>query len=170
MAPQRFAAALLWRHALRFPILMRRRLPSVRVAGAWLALMALPLALCLALSYALSLYHFRSGSLQLAEANARRIDAILHTGDATLASLERVTGGQCTPRNISEMSRAVFRSVYFREAGLELNGHLVCTSVEMFSEPVAVMNSRRMPPARVGTMAILSPTHTLQGGRALILN
>jgi sensor c-di-GMP phosphodiesterase-like protein len=149
---------------------MRRRLPSARVVGAWLALLALPLVLCLALSYGLSLYHFRNGTLQLAQANARHIDDILHAGDATLANLEDITGGQCSPRAVADMSREVFRSLYFREAGIERNGHLVCTSVEMLPEPVAIKNSLRTPAARVGRMEILSPTHTLQGGQSLILN
>ena len=149
---------------------MRRHLPSARVAGAWIALMALPLALCLALSYSLSLYHFRSGALQLAHANARRIDTILRKGDATLAELERITHGDCNAGNITEMSHAVFRSVYFREAGIERDGRLVCTSVEMLPEPMPIDNSRRKPSAKVGEMEILSPTHTLQGGYSLILN
>lgn len=149
---------------------MRRQLPSARVAGAWLVLMALPLALCLAMSYGLSLYHFRSGVQVLSQANARRIDDILHRGDATLAGLARSTAGECNERNIQEMSRAVFQSMYFREAGIERNGNLVCTSVEMLSAPIAIENSRRKPAARVGAMEILSPTHTLQGGQSIILN
>src|SRR6185503_10984677 len=110
---------------------MRRQLPNARVVGAWLALMALPLALCLALSYGLSLYHFRNGAMVLSQANIRRIDDILHRGDATLALLERTTGGECSERNIVAMSQVVFQSMYFREAGIERDGHLVCTSVAM---------------------------------------
>jgi sensor c-di-GMP phosphodiesterase-like protein len=149
---------------------MRRQLPNARVAGAWLVLMALPLALCLALSYGLSLYHFRSGALQLTQANARRIEDIMHKGDATLAELARVTSGECNDRSIAEMSHAVFQSMYFREAGIERNGQLVCTSVAMLPEPITIENSRRKPAGRIGDMEILSPTHTLQGGQSLILN
>ncbi len=149
---------------------LRRHFPSARVVGAWLALMALPLALCLAMAYGLSLYHYRSGTSQLADANARRIESILRRGEATLVTLERTTGGQCNDANIQAMARIVFQSVYFREAGIERDGALVCTSAGMLPEPMAIENSRRKPAARVGTMEILSPTHTLQGGRSLILN
>jgi sensor c-di-GMP phosphodiesterase-like protein len=149
---------------------MRRQLPNARVAGAWLALMALPLALCLALSYGLSLYHFRNGAMVLSEANIRRIDDILRRGDATLAVLARTTGGECNEPNIVKMSQLVFQSMYFREAGIERNGQLQCTSVAMLPEPFAIENSRRKPAARIGAMEILSPTHTLQGGESIILN
>ena len=149
---------------------MRRQLPNARVIGAWLLLMALPLTLCLAFSYALSLYHFRSGALQLTQANARRIATILGKGDQTLAGLESITYGSCNERNVTEMSRAVFRSMYFREAGIEQDGHLICTSEKLLPEPIAIDNARRKPAAKIGGMEILSPTHTLQGGYSLILN
>ena len=149
---------------------MRRQLPRPRVIGAWLLLMALPLGMCLALAYGLSLYHYRTGARQLTQANSRRIEDILRRADITLAALARDTGGECNDANIGLMSRAVFQSMYFREAGIEHDGNLLCTSVEMLPQPLEVENSRRKPAAVIGKLEILSPTHTLQGGRSIILN
>lgn len=149
---------------------MRRRLPRLNVILVWLALMALPLTLCLTLSYGLSLYHFRSETQSLADANARRAADILRSGDALLAQLAQTTGGECTPQSIAAMNTAVFHSVYFREAGIERNGNLVCTSLEMLPPGFDIPNAKRKPAARIGDMEILSPTKTIQGGKSLILN
>jgi sensor c-di-GMP phosphodiesterase-like protein len=149
---------------------MRRRRPRLRVILAWLALVALPLGLCLALSWALSLQHFRSEALSLAEANARRVEDILRTGDRALAMLAKATGGQCSPRSVKTMGHAVFHGVYFREAGIERDGNLACTSVEMLPPGFDIPNASRKPAARVGKMEILSPAKTIRGGKSLILN
>jgi sensor c-di-GMP phosphodiesterase-like protein len=137
---------------------------------AWLAMGLLPLATCLGLSYGLSLYHFRSESRSLATANAQRVAAILESGDALLEKLAQATGGVCSPATISALNDAVFHSVHFREAGIELDGNLVCTSVEMLPPGFDIPNASRKPAARVGRMEILSPTKTIRGGESLILN
>ena len=130
----------------------------------------LPLLLCLALSYGLSLYHFRDEARSLAEANARRVADILHSGDVVLAMLAKSTAGECNPGTVEMMNHAVFHGMYFREAGIERDGNLVCTSLEMLAPGFSITNARRKPAARIGDMEILSPTKTIRGGESLILN
>jgi c-di-GMP phosphodiesterase len=130
----------------------------------------LPLLLCLALSYLLSLHHFRRETLSLAEASAQRAAAILRAGDEALATLARSTGGECSAETIAALSHAVFHGVHFREAGIERDGNLVCTSLEMLPPGFDIPNAQRKPAARVGEMEILSPTKTIRGGESLILN
>jgi sensor c-di-GMP phosphodiesterase-like protein len=149
---------------------MRRRLPRARRALVWLALTALPLALCLSLSYLLSLQHFRGSARELADAHARRITEILRSGDALLAQLEAETGGRCDAGTILAMREAVFHSRYFREAGIEQDGNLVCTSEGMLPPLFDIPNAGRTPAGRVGAMEMLAPTKTIRGGRSLILN
>ena len=149
---------------------MRRRLPRLRNVAAGLAMAVLPLSLCLALSYGLSLYHFRDEARSLAEANARRVADILHSGDVVLAMLAKSTAGECNPGTVEMMNHAVFHGMYFREAGIERDGNLVCTSLEMLAPGFSITNARRKPAARIGDMEILSPTKTIRGGESLILN
>lgn len=149
---------------------MRRRLPRVRRALVWLALMSLPLVLCLGLSYLLALQHFRGSVPGLAEAHARRITEVLRSGDALLVRLAAETGGRCDQTTILRMREAVFHSRYFREAGIEQDGNLVCTSEGMLPPMFDIPNAGRRPAARVGGMEMLAPTKTIRGGRSLILN
>jgi sensor c-di-GMP phosphodiesterase-like protein len=142
----------------------------MRVVLAWLAMGVLPLSLCLALSYGLSVYHFDRELTSLAKANARRIDTILHDGDAALALLEKATNGECNDATIATMSHAVFQGIYFREAGIERDGNLACTSEGMIAPGFNIENSRRKPAVRIGAMELLSPTKTIQGGKSIILN
>jgi sensor c-di-GMP phosphodiesterase-like protein len=149
---------------------MRRRLPRARRLLLWFLLMAVPLALCLGLSYLLSLQHFRSSAVGVADAHARRITEILRSGDALLAQMAETTGGRCDEATILAMREAVFHSRYFREAGIERDGFLVCTSEGMLPPGFDIPNSRRRPAARIGAMELLAPTKTIRGGRSLILN
>ena len=147
---------------------MRR--PRLRVVLAWLAATTLPLLVCLAFTWAMSLQHYREAAASLAEANAERIADILRDGERLLTTMAEATGGECTPANIAIMSRAVFHSLHFREAGIERAGDLICTSLEMLPPGFDIPNATRTPAARVGRMEILSPAKTIRGGRSIILN
>ena len=149
---------------------MRRRLPRPRYLLAWAAVIALPLLLSLAVSYALSVWHYRNETQSLAEGNAKRVTAIVAEGRTLLEYLAQATGGQCSEFAIAEMDRAVFQSVHFREAGIEQNRRLLCTSFGTVGQPMDIENSLRKPAAVSGRLEILSPTQTLQGGQSIILN
>jgi len=140
------------------------------VLGIWLAVLAMPLVLCLAIAYGLSILHFRDAAQTLAERNARRAAEVLAHGDLLLADLARTTEGHCSPAIVAAMGQAVFHSVYFREAGIEQDGNLVCTSVEMMPPGFNIPNATRRPAGRVGATEILAPTRTIRGGSSLILN
>jgi len=155
---------------MSFLLLPRMRRPRARVVVVWVAAFALPLALSLAIAYALSVRHFEGATAALAEAHARRSAEVLRNGDALLAELERVTGGECTPATIAAMNRVIFHSVYFREAGIERNGDLICTSFEMLPPRFDIPNSKRIPAYRGDRFEVLSPAKTIRGGKSLILN
>src|SRR5262245_12137374 len=127
---------------------MRTWRPRLQVIGIWLAVLALPLALCLAIAYGLSVLHFRDAASDLAERNALRIAEVLDRGDALLADLARTTGGRCSPEVVAAMGQAVFHSVYFRESGIEQDGDLVCTSAEMMPPGFDIPNAKRRPAGR----------------------
>src|SRR5690606_24810912 len=80
------------------------------------------------------------------------------------------TGGRCDEAARESMSHAAFHGVYFREVGVEEDGNLLCTNLEVLPPGFEVPNNRRTPAARIGNLEILSPARTIQGGKSLILN
>lgn len=136
----------------------------------WLAIAAIALVLCLGSAYALSLYHFRIQANQLAQANSHRVVAVLTAAVDVLERLEQATAGQCSATAIEIMNHAVFHGAYFREAGIEHDGQLQCTSLQMLAPGFTIESSTRVPAARIGRLEILAPTPTIQGGKSLILN
>ena len=149
---------------------VKRRTQAFSRAFRWGVLAALPLLLCLAASYLLSVNHFRREAAALAAAQAARIEQIMHSADTALQLLAKATGGRCDDAAREAMSHAVFHGVYFREVGVEEDGNLVCTNLQVMPPAFTVPNSQRTPAARVGNLEILAPAQTVQGGKSLILN
>lgn len=151
-------------------VAVKRRTRALSRFLRWGMLAALPLLLCLAASYLLSLNHYRREAAALARAQAARIEQIMHDADVALRLLVKATGGRCDEAAREAMNHAVFHGVYFREVGVEEDGNLLCTNLEVLPAGFDVPNNRRTPAARIGNLEILSPTKTIRGGKSLIFN
>jgi len=70
----------------------------------------------------------------------RRVDDVFSTADTTLAQLAASADPQCSDASIDLLRKAVYTSLYFREAGLIVDDHLVCSSMRRYQPPVAIDN------------------------------
>ena len=143
-----------------------RRLLGFAVASVLAGLV--PPALMLALSYrvaernAVDTLHSYVAVLQ------NRALEIFRSGEATLSELAPRIDRNCTDNTIETLRKAVYNSLYFREAGLIYGKAVQCTSEQVFDPPIPISNPDHLVMPADG-IHIAAPTTTLEGEVSIIL-
>lgn len=123
----------------------RRRLWLSAVLSAGLV----PPLLLLAVSYFQTVQQTRERLERYAALTQERADQMFGAAQDTLAQLAQQIVPRCTDATVSALRRTVYDSLYFREAGLIVDGAIRCTSERVYDPPVPVrVASLRANPAQ----------------------
>lgn len=90
-----------------------------------------------------------------------RADEVFGAAEASLADLVTTVDADCPEASLERLRKAVYTSLYFREAGLLIDGQLVCSNLRRFAPPVRVPNLDP-PPWPADGIHIEAPALTLE--------
>lgn len=148
---------------------MRRRILPSNILIAWLALAALPTLLSLSVAFMLTRRHDEHDALALAEANAERLATIVEEGGRLLDRLARTTRAQCNVSSVAELNEVLFRSLYFRTAGIEHGQQQICTQRGLDVQPINRARALPQPLAISPSLVLYPPNHSQQQGESIVL-
>lgn len=121
----------------------------------------LPPALTLLVTWNRAMEESRARLDRYASLLERRVDDVFTAAEATLADLATSTDPACTDASVDQLRKAVYNSLYFREAGLILDDHLVCSSLRRYAPPVPIANPDHLSWPLTG-IHIAAPDLTLE--------
>ena len=144
----------------------KRKLALIAVAAVLAGL--LPPILTLAITWHRAVDEARDRMDRYASLLERRVDDVFSAADTTLAQLAVSVDRDCTDASIEQLRRAVYTSLYFREAGLILDDRMICSSVRRYDQPVPIANPDhlRWP---VDGIHIAAPDLTLEDEVSIIV-
>ncbi|GAC1626474.1 MAG: EAL domain-containing protein [Nevskia sp.] len=93
---------------------------------------------------------------------------VFRSGEATLSEMAQRIDRNCTDNSVQELRKAVYRSLYFREAGLVYGQALQCTSEQVFDPPIPIANPDHLVMPADG-IHIAAPQITLEGEVSIVL-
>ncbi|MBA4284474.1 MAG: hypothetical protein C0434_02945 [Xanthomonadaceae bacterium] len=121
-------------------VMVRRRRKLAMIAVATVLAGLLPPALTLLFTWNKAISEARERLDRYALLLERRVDDVFSTAETTLAQLVISVDPDCTEASIDLLRKSIYTSLYFREAGLILDDHLICSSVRRYTPPVPVAN------------------------------
>lgn len=124
----------------------------------------------LTLSYFLNRAECANTLKKCADAWSDTLDSLFSDAQKSLAATVDQASGK-SPEQIQQLLRQlVFDHSVFREAGLQVNKHLVCTSFNIYNPPLPVLGAEEniIPPP--GKLHITPPVKTLMGGPSMMIN
>lgn len=116
----------------------RRRLAWIAIAAVVAGI--LPPLLTLAVTYRQAVREAEQRLASYASLIERRSDEIFGNAESTLQDLATHLDRNCTQASFETLRKAVYNSLYFREAGLIYDGSVQCTSVRVLERPVTITN------------------------------
>ncbi|WP_293373869.1 EAL domain-containing protein [Nevskia sp.] len=144
----------------------RRRLALIAVAAVVAGF--LPSLLILATTWRKAMSDAAERMDRYASLLEHRVDDVFTAADTTLSELAVTVDRECSGETVDQLRRAVYNSLYFREAGLIVDERLVCTSVRRYESPVPVTNRDHLTwPAR--GVHIAAPDLTLEDQVSIIV-
>jgi len=144
----------------------RRRLISVAIASVLAGLV--PPVLLLALSYGVAEREANQMLQGYAAVLTSRANEIFINAESTLSELALKIDRNCTDNSFEMLRKAVYKSLYFREAGLVYDNAVQCTSVRVFDPPIPITNPDHLVMPEEG-IHISAPWTTLEGEVSIIV-
>ncbi len=146
----------------------RRKRKQLLITAALIATVALPPLLLVGMSREWSAHHARTRLDKDASVALKRAERILANADSTLQQLATKVEPGCSKATLAALREAVYDTLYFREAGLIVDGWLVCTSNGVLDPPVLITEPEHQVPADAA-LHIAAPRPTLQPGQSIIV-
>lgn len=116
----------------------RRKLALIAVAAVLAGL--LPPALTLVVTWHQAISDAQERLDRYASLLQRRVDDVFTSADTTLAQLAASVDPACSEASLELLRKSIYTSLYFREAGLIVDGRLLCSSVRRYQPPAMLAN------------------------------
>jgi sensor c-di-GMP phosphodiesterase-like protein len=148
-------------HRELLQVIRRRKRKLAMIALAAVVAGLLPPALTLAVTW----QHANGDARQRLDRYAllleQRVDDVFGAAETSLAELVTTVDADCPEASLERLRKVVYTSLYFREAGLLIDGRMVCSNLRRYAPPVWVPNLDP-PPWPADGIQIDAPALTLE--------